>query len=507
MKYFRKIVLLALFVSVVTYFGCRDNWDEHTEFKQYYSDITLLDKLIQEPSLSKFVQYLKVTGYDELLASGQSFTVWAPQNSEFANIDEIYTIADTVTTIADTLKMKKLKLFVSNHIINESINSSKLKQLQKVKALSGKNLILSDDKSRIEESEVVNSDQYCKNGILHIISKPLVPKMTIWEFLMTSSDASTFRNYIKQYDGKLFDRSNSRPISVENGFVIYDSVFVESNSFMLSYGRLDAEDSLYTFILLTDEALQAEKDRLITYFTSTTPFKTDSILTWNIYKDFVFDGKYELNTIPNVLRSTDSVNVTFDKGAVISKYSASNGIVYIMNRCSIPLKDKLRPILIDPDLYAWSVSANNTAFYERFGTTISGTMSGYVKRRARQYALNKYDFLFTGYGGSKGVVMFPTPIYSNVRCKFYWTAVNDFQAAPIAQSMSLIGNAPTFIPPDSIRYTPTPAAEDFNNEIYLGEGTTNLYEKYSIKVYSGYNSASSTTPIVLNYIKIVPVVE
>ena len=63
---------MALFVS------CNDEWDAHYDRNGSVPQVSLMDLLRNDASLSTFTQIVEVTGTDSLLVSNQTYTVWAP---------------------------------------------------------------------------------------------------------------------------------------------------------------------------------------------------------------------------------------------------------------------------------------------------------------------------------------------------------------------------------------------------------------------------------------------
>src|SRR3989304_4390082 len=99
-----NIYVLSAWLAICV-FACKDIWEDHIRLADGISDASLLDQVQSNEQLSKFSEYLAITGYDEVLSSGMVYTVWAPANEAFEAVDK--------SILADTAQ---LKLIIANHI-------------------------------------------------------------------------------------------------------------------------------------------------------------------------------------------------------------------------------------------------------------------------------------------------------------------------------------------------------------------------------------------------------
>src|SRR4051812_30099606 len=124
LKYYVLIVVSALVILA----GC-DEWDDHNKPSQQSLNETLLQTINKAPQLSKFSEYLVTTGYDQVLASSKTFTVWAPDDQALSALS-----ADIVNDV------EKLKLFVGNHISYQEYFTASASPSVRIKMVNGKNL-------------------------------------------------------------------------------------------------------------------------------------------------------------------------------------------------------------------------------------------------------------------------------------------------------------------------------------------------------------------------------
>src|SRR6188508_692001 len=100
----RRYYLIAILWAFIIGGAC-DDWDEHNQTTDEKLNENLLQLINKDPQLSTFSEYLTATGYDQVLTTSKTFTVWAPDNNALATLSP-----DIVNDVA------QLTLFVGNHI-------------------------------------------------------------------------------------------------------------------------------------------------------------------------------------------------------------------------------------------------------------------------------------------------------------------------------------------------------------------------------------------------------
>jgi uncharacterized surface protein with fasciclin (FAS1) repeats len=101
-------LLITALILALGLAACK-KWDDHTELTNPDLEESLIEGLSVNPDLSKFTEYVKKAGLDNILGSSKTFTVWAPSNAALQNLDPAI-VNDVV----------KLRSFISNHISNQS---------------------------------------------------------------------------------------------------------------------------------------------------------------------------------------------------------------------------------------------------------------------------------------------------------------------------------------------------------------------------------------------------
>jgi uncharacterized surface protein with fasciclin (FAS1) repeats len=490
--------LIALFILILS-FACQDKWEEHNKLTDGVVRDNIMQIIASTPELSKFADYLIQTGWDEELSSSKSFTVWAPTNEAMDIVEE-----DVLNDSAN------LSQFVSNHICFLVYSYYTTKELQKLKTYSGKNIIVDNLNAKVEDASLIQPyDINANNGILHIIDRPLIPKLNIWEFIEAIDLCPKHSGYLNSLTGMVFDPSIATQIGVDpvSGRAVYDTAsgMVWSNRFINNIRDLRDEDSLSTTILVSDEVFDQEYSKFRKYYELGVPELTDSLTYWNISKDLVFPELYDLNNIPDTLVSLFGVKVPFDKSAVGNVFEASNGIVYTLNSCDVRLQDKIQPILIEGE------DTNKYIFRSLVGQT------GYTREKIQ--ASGGYDFILDNHGANPGNIKYYAGDVCATYYKFYWKAVNDFNASyrypnsntvlqQKLEQVKLTGYAGR----EPVWSTPAPVSElipvtdstyDTAQEVYIGQYLYFKYQDTWLQVTGGGNNMTIT----LDYIKMVPVFE
>src|SRR5688572_7616188 len=112
--------LFILLVFVFGFSACK-KWDDHVKVNDQDLTKNLLQAISENPALSKFKEYVVLTGVDTLLQSSKTFTVWAPSNDALQSLDP--------SIVSDK---SLLKAFVLNHISNQSYFTRNAQQVIRV---------------------------------------------------------------------------------------------------------------------------------------------------------------------------------------------------------------------------------------------------------------------------------------------------------------------------------------------------------------------------------------
>lgn len=318
---------ITLFILCLLFaFSCSKKWDKYNGTQDPALSGNLLKAINQNPELSQFAEYLRKTGYDQVIASSKSFTIWAPTNAAMQQVDP--------AILSDT---GRLKQFVGNHISNQLYFTSDVQTFLYIKTLNGKNVTFT--KTTVDDEPIVKADQYVSNGVIQEISGAIIPKPNAYEYLMSTTLLQ--QKELASLNYTFFDPATAIQTGVDpnTGRPIYKAGTgtLPKNRFT-DLAPINNEDSLYTYVVLTDAAYNAEKAKIGKYFAGPNPVFTDSVTNFNVIRSLAFKGLYTADQFPDTLYSVaDSVKFHLEKTAIAETHRVSNGIVYVMNSINYKL--------------------------------------------------------------------------------------------------------------------------------------------------------------------------
>lgn len=376
--------LVLAFLTVFVYSSCEQEFDKHHD-QEPVSEFNLMEVIDRQSDLSTFASMIRKVKYDEVLASDQTYTVWAPVNSALTNINQ-----------DDTEAVLRI---VTNHIARYSHNASGtvngLVYMIDTKLISFQRT--GTDDYSFGGVTLNQKDLAANNGILHTING-MVPYMdNVWEYLK-GADTDSIYNFMYSFNDRTFNPYQSVLIDYnEEGLPVYDSVFVESNELWYtgygSYGIgfLNNEDSIYTMIIPTDKAWREAYEQVAPFFKSNDLANPDSVQERNtriaIVQDLAFRGEIDPNSYgPNDTLYSSRYSAFANPSHLFTgarKEEVSNGRVYVTDQFNYnyweawnkPLKVEAEYLYLrdDPD-------ESEALVYNRWdfnSTTISN--NGYVE--------------------------------------------------------------------------------------------------------------------------------
>ncbi|MEO6523399.1 MAG: fasciclin domain-containing protein [Mucilaginibacter sp.] len=477
----KYILLFTLIAAVFT--SCKNQWDSHDTITDPALGVTVLQQINNNADLSKFSQYLAQTGYDKVIAGSKTFTVWAPTN---AAITAALTIDATIAT--DTGKLKR---FVGNHISYQLYPTSLPQPSVRVKMLNGKSITFT--KTKFEDANIVLSNIYSSNGLLHTIDQAIIPKLNIWDYIKSlTTVGAKQRAYLLSQNYLHQDTTRAKQIGVDalTGRPIYDptSAIDTLNYYISSTQNIKSEDKQFTYFVLTDAAFDAETNKVLPYFATAVPQSSTLLANYNVTKDLAIPGLITLNNLPDTIISPFNVKVPINKANIVQTYNASNGIVYVISSVPYRLKDKITPIVIQGEstigfsrsdkagniLYRTKLDNNGVPFSDIFiETNGTGTLTA----------------LFSA--------LYFVPNMNSVSYKVYWRAIND-RAVAFSQQLNFGTSTAATFP-----YTLVPLLN--YSETLIGTYTVTQYGSQFMFLTGANNTTSGTNSLSLDYVKLIPV--
>lgn len=491
---FKPLYFICCLLAGIAFAGCKDAWTEHNELNIPRLNQTLFEQIGADASLSTFASLLVKTGYDGILKSSKSFTVWAPNNEALKNLD--------AAVLNDTAALKR---FIGNCIADHSYFTANPKPSLVVRMLNGKNTIFT--KNTFEEARIVAADLYVKNGVLHVVDAASTPKPNAWEYLQASATAALQAAFIK---GLAFlDLDTSKGVLLYKDPVTQKGVYQEGTTFKVIRNKyfqqisdISSEDSLVTCIILNDAAFTAEMNKLATYNKHADLLLADTLTKWSVVRDLVVNKVYQLNDLPDSMTTVTGVKIHLDKNAIVETRLLSNGIAYVVNRIDYKvMENKIPTVMIQAEM----------------PDSLRVPSNPFVRIKQDPFG-SRFTDLQTG-----SITSSPTPLYAfryksvvnSVKYEVYWRAVNDVLTTPVSMKVdfSTTRSATSVF---TLGYKDVPSVlgldqsgQPYRNafkEVYLGTYTAETYGT----LYTFLRSALGVTSalpnaLTLDYIKLKPV--
>jgi uncharacterized surface protein with fasciclin (FAS1) repeats len=463
-------------LSLAAFSGC-EKWDDHIAVNDPSLQKNLFESISSDTALSKFSDLLVKSGYDKIIASSKTFTVFAPNNAALSSLDQ--------SIISDTAK---LRAFVSNHIATQSYFTRDT-ATQRVLMLDGKYANLKA--STIEDASIVGADKYAMNGVVQVINKMLPVLKNSWETLQSDSRIpAKQKNYVLTLFRKVYDVSNAVQIGVDatTGKPLYqpgtDSATV--NLFLRNAADIQDERKQYTFFILNDAAWDSEVTKFKPYVATGTTDSTTDLASWTVVKDLAVEGLYPLDKLPDTLLSTSGVKIGINKSSINQSIKTSNGIIYIMNSLPVLPKHKIKEVIIQGENYRATLSDKRSVTYFR----------------DRYNPLTQKDFrdvLIENHGVSLFNINYRVSnMYSGVKYKASWVALNDFQTQTFNQRLA-VGT------PTSATMPYVTVAVNNYNEVPIGDFTLPAFQNnLDLYLVSANSTTRTANPLVCDYIRLVP---
>ena len=249
-KLYRNAAVAMAFLAVGAMTTACSDWDDHYDSNGITGSAseTIWENVKANANLSQFAELIHKAGYDEVINTSQTYTVWAPLNGTF-NYDSL-----------KVLPVSNLKeYFAKNHVARfnfpatGSINEFVTMLNKKMMAFVGSGTYT------LNGVEVVTPNVASSNGVLHVTNGMLGYKANLMESLDTLAyPIDSIARYFHKYDTKVLDEANSVKGPVVDGRLTYlDSVFIEHNQLVyLPNALLTREDSSYSMIVPTNTAWQ-----------------------------------------------------------------------------------------------------------------------------------------------------------------------------------------------------------------------------------------------------------
>ena len=175
MKLKALLVASVLAISAFALAACGSSNDETTSSATTSAPATASETIVAAaaatPDLSTLVSALKAADLVSTLEGKGPFTVFAPTNQAFSDIQP------TVDKLLEPANKAELKKVLTYHVVPGTYSSADLKDGQKLKTVEGQDLTVSikGGTVKVNDATVEKADIETSNGVVHIIDGVLVP--------------------------------------------------------------------------------------------------------------------------------------------------------------------------------------------------------------------------------------------------------------------------------------------------------------------------------------------
>ncbi|RXK86287.1 fasciclin domain-containing protein [Filimonas effusa] len=457
-RYSYTYFILVLFLLS----ACKKEWNSHNGITDEGVKENLFEKIGRDSSLSLFRDLLVRSGYDTIINTSPSYTVWAPSNEALRKIDPALLANDSI-----------VKQLVAGHISLLAYQTTEPAPSLRIQTLAGKYHSFTATSFGEDHAVITAANEYARNGILHHINGVVVPRRNIWEYLQYSSAGQR---------QKVFLQSLSY-----NGTDSLSGKTVIKNRFLEQVAGIHNEAKQYTYFVLQDAVYEEAITALKPHFITSTVDSTDSLSNWWLVKDLVAEGLYEEDNLPDTLLSVSQVKIPVDKNNIVSSYKASNGIVYVLRRPATPLSLKFPTLIIEGENPAGFSRTDKTAniFYR-----VKADPSGKVFRDIQVYG-HATPLFYIRYQPAQ----VPAGTY-----KVYWRAVagnSDAQTVSFEQRVA-------FSQADATGFSYKAVTLNNYEEVYLGEYTVTRFGSLPVYLVAANSATAGVNTLSLDYLKLVP---
>ena len=118
------------------------------------------------------VAAVKAAGLAETLSGPGPFTVFAPTDEAFAKLGK-----DTIATLLKPENKAKLTSILTYHVVAGEVPAAKVVGLKSAKTVQGCDVAIqvADGKVKVGSANVVKTDIFGKNGVIHVIDAVIMP--------------------------------------------------------------------------------------------------------------------------------------------------------------------------------------------------------------------------------------------------------------------------------------------------------------------------------------------
>lgn len=352
MKKLKRLIRYKVLVGllIVSVFSCNKKWDDHFVTPDYLKNGSVFELLASTPDYSQFVSLVTKTGYDTILKSGGTYTVFALKNGAFTGID-------TVTNIT------ALKKIIGMHIANSNIYTDGMSNTY-ILSVSGK--LLKFTGTAVNGITLKGLNRKAVNGVIQEVERVIYPIANLYDVIAVMPELSSFKKYIDSSFKYVVDVDKNIKIGFDtlNQPVYQTPIIYKVLSDYLATTGINNENVVRTIFIPDNAAVNKvisnllvarsgradliipalsnkHKDTTIGYlfFPANMPYAGDTA----ILLDYLFSHPIIEKEIPSLAPGTNTFTnifgVPFNVSSTQVKTNAtpaSNGFYYVLNDITLP---------------------------------------------------------------------------------------------------------------------------------------------------------------------------
>lgn len=135
---------------------------------------TIVQTAIDSGSFNTLVTAVKAADLVDTLNGSTQFTVFAPTDDAFANVDPA-----TLQSLLQPENKDKLTQVLTYHVVPGRVNARDAYDLRSASTVNGQRLPLDfqGDNLKVANANIVITDIQCSNGVIHVIDTVMLPKL------------------------------------------------------------------------------------------------------------------------------------------------------------------------------------------------------------------------------------------------------------------------------------------------------------------------------------------
>ncbi|GJJ74392.1 transforming growth factor-beta-induced protein [Entomortierella parvispora] len=155
-----------------------DNGVVHVVSRLMVPPVDLVDTMLAHADLKELYNIIHAAGLDTLLRRHRTFTLFAPSSNALEKLSQVQR-----QYLSHPQGHDDLRITIQHHIHKGALYQEDVQQgSSSISTLEGQELAtsLEDGHWMVDNSEIRQSDVLASNGVIHVVSRPLLPTSLVW---------------------------------------------------------------------------------------------------------------------------------------------------------------------------------------------------------------------------------------------------------------------------------------------------------------------------------------